>query len=57
MKFKNVVVVRFFLIVVALRITPGTSIWLETFIILTLDIKVRKLKSNMVNQIISMFVK
>ena len=57
MKFKNVVVVRFFLIVFALRITPGTSIWLETFIILTLDIKVRKLKSNMVNQVISMFVK
>ena len=50
------VVVGFVLIILVLRITSDTKMWLKTFIILTFDIKIRKLNSSMLNQIVSMFV-
>ena len=46
---RNVVAVRFVLIITVLRNTPETKMLLKTFIILTLDIKIRKLNSSMLN--------
>ena len=48
--------VCFVLISLVLRITSDTKMCLKTFIILTLNIKVRKLNSNMLNENVSMFV-
>ena len=55
-KFKNVVLVRFVLIILLLNVTSDAKMWLKTVIILTLDIKIRKLNSSMLNQVVSMFV-
>ena len=48
--------VCFVLISLVLRITSDTKMCLKTFIILTLNIKVRKLNSNMLNENVSMLV-
>ena len=55
-KFENVVLVRFVLIIYLLNVTSDAKMWLKTVIILTSDIKIRKLNSSMLNQIVSMFV-
>ena len=55
-KIKNVATIRFVLIILVLRVTSGTKMCLKTFIMLTLDIKIRKLNSSMLNQIVSIFV-
>ena len=55
-KIKNVATIRFVLIILVLRVTSDTKMCLKTFIMLTLDIKIRKLNSSMLNQIVSIFV-
>ena len=55
-KFKNVVLERFVLIILVLRITSDTKM-LEKFILLTLVMKIRQLNSSMLNQNVNMFVK
>ena len=55
-KFKNVVLERFALIILVLRITSDTKM-LEKFILLTLAMKIRQLNSSMLNQNVNMFVK
>ena len=55
-KFKNVVLERFVLIILVLRITSDTKM-LEKFILLTLAMKIRQLSSSMLNQNVNMFVK
>ena len=55
-KFKNVVLERFVLIILVLRITSDTKM-LEKFILLTLAMKIRQLNSSMLNQNVNMFVK
>ena len=47
------VVVRLVLITFVLRITSETKMWLKAFIILTLDIKIRKISSSMLDQVVS----
>ena len=44
---RNVIVARFVLIILVLRITPATKKHLKTFIILTLDIKNKKTRFGM----------
>ena len=55
-KFKNVVLERFVLIILVLRITSDTKM-LEKFILLTLAMKIRQLNRSMLNQNVNMFVK
>ena len=55
-KFENVVLERFVLIILVLRITSDTKM-LEKFILLTLAMKIRQLNRSMLNQNVNMFVK